>query len=44
VEDSIAVQKFKSGYNCAQSVLFNYAEKLTVSADEIITNAQNQLC
>ena len=27
----IAVNKFKEGYNCAQSVLFSYADKLNIS-------------
>lgn len=29
----VAVNKFKEGYNCAQSVLFSYAEKLNISKD-----------
>jgi C_GCAxxG_C_C family probable redox protein len=29
----IAVNKFKEGYNCAQSVLFSYADKLNISKD-----------
>ncbi len=28
-----AVSKFKEGYNCAQSVLFSYAERLQITAD-----------
>jgi C_GCAxxG_C_C family probable redox protein len=28
-----AVSKFKEGYNCAQSVLFGFAEKLQISKD-----------
>ena len=27
-KSEIAVNKFKDGYNCAQSVLFSYADKL----------------
>lgn len=29
----IALEKFKEGYNCAQSVLFCYADKLNISHD-----------
>ena len=29
----IAVNKFKEGYNCAQSVLFSYSDKLNISKD-----------
>lgn len=29
----IAVNKFKEGFNCAQSVLYCYAEKLNISKD-----------
>jgi C_GCAxxG_C_C family probable redox protein len=29
----IAVGKFKEGYNCAQSVLYSYAEKVNISKD-----------
>jgi C_GCAxxG_C_C family probable redox protein len=29
----IAVNKFKSGYNCAQSVLFSYADRLNIPPD-----------
>lgn len=28
-----AVNKFKEGYNCAQSVIFSYADKLNISGD-----------
>jgi len=31
--DSMAVQKFKEGYNCAQSVMFNYIDRTGLSAD-----------
>lgn len=33
MEDSKAVKKFKEGYSCAQSVLFNFAEKIGISGD-----------
>ncbi len=29
----MAVEKFKSGYNCAQSVLYSYAEALDIDTD-----------
>ena len=29
----IALAKFKNGYNCAQSVLYCYADKTGISAD-----------
>lgn len=29
----LAVNKFKEGYNCAQSVLFAYADRLNISTD-----------
>jgi C_GCAxxG_C_C family probable redox protein len=29
----IAVNKFKEGYNCAQSMLFSYSDKLNISKD-----------
>ena len=29
----IAVNKFKEGYNCTQSVVFSYADKLNISND-----------
>lgn len=29
----IAVNKFKEGYNCAQSMLYSYADKLNISKD-----------
>jgi C_GCAxxG_C_C family probable redox protein len=29
----IAVNKFKDGYNCAQSVLFSYSDKLGITGD-----------
>jgi C_GCAxxG_C_C family probable redox protein len=32
-KSEIAVNKFKDGYNCAQSVLFSYADKLNISRD-----------
>jgi C_GCAxxG_C_C family probable redox protein len=33
MDASKAVQKFKEGYNCAQSVLYNYAIRLGISND-----------
>jgi C_GCAxxG_C_C family probable redox protein len=32
-QSETAVNKFKEGYNCAQSVLFSYADKLGISHD-----------
>ncbi len=29
----IAINKFKDGYNCAQSVIFSYADKTNISKD-----------
>jgi C_GCAxxG_C_C family probable redox protein len=33
MDESKAVKKFKEGYNCAQSVLYNYANRLGISYD-----------
>lgn len=33
MEDSKAVHTFKAGYNCTQSILFNYAEKMGISVN-----------
>lgn len=33
MEDSIAVKKFKEGYNCAQSVFYQYADRAGIPTD-----------
>lgn len=33
IKSEIAVTKFKEGYNCAQSVVFSFSEKLKISND-----------
>lgn len=34
--DSIAVKKFKEGYNCAQAVFYQYADRAGIAADDAL--------
>ena len=36
MEDIIAIQKFKEGYNCAQSIFFHYAKQVGVAEEMAI--------
>lgn len=36
MEETIALKKFKDGYNCAQSVLYHYAERIGIDSNVAI--------